>query len=333
MVCFRRPSGCVEERELGPKQPDTLGANLKRCIDLSGSRDVGEHADETAVTGNRRQLAAGDRSGTFVIATAELHPGRLHPAWRRTQEHDSPTPVDDDIGSVTGAEHLVAKPDNHRDPERSGHDRGMGRDATSRQRDSGDAALELGHLGRAEVLCDQYHPRAVAILGRPRTRSDESRGAAANAADVVGSLGKPLVVERRNEARLSLRGVENRRGRGCSALEYGCQNLRVQGRVAGDQRACLDDLGILVATRRLESDRDRIDLHCRPVERLSRSGDLRLARAAGDHLAIDGRRTREDLRPADGAARSSGQTLEGSLRHDSVLSSDGCFERPDDQRG
>ena len=124
----------------------------------------------------------------------------------------------------------VADPDDHRDPKRARHDRRVGRDAPGRERDPGDAQVQLGDLGRPQVRRNQDLPAVVAgaVVLRLGVEADQSGGSAADAADVVGALGEPCIVDRRDQLRLGFRGVEDRGRRRNPAVGHGGQDLSLQ---------------------------------------------------------------------------------------------------------
>ncbi len=89
----------------------------------------------------------------------------------------------------------------------------MGRHSSANKCDPGHPRVKLRDLGWAQIRADQHLPRppggfpGLALCGAP----DQPRRTPAHAQDVIGPFGEPRVVDRGDDLRLLLRGVEYRR--------------------------------------------------------------------------------------------------------------------------
>ena len=219
--------------------------------------------------------------------------------------------VDHDLSA--SPHEIGPEPEGERDAEAARHDGGVPGLRAAGERDGHHRAVELGDVRGPEVVGDEHDRvvphRAGQLVGRAR----ESRGAAAERADVLGARGEPLVAERGDRGGVLVAGAHDGLGRrppgGRVALDRG-----VERRIGRHQRAGGDDVGLVVASAVAQARGDRLELGGRRRER--GAGAVELGRAPiGGHGRGLGHRGGEHPRATRRRARRAGQALQRMLAH------------------
>ena len=217
-------------------------------------------------------------------------------AARRIDDRVSAVAVDRERRAVGELQQRRAHAHDHRQPEPARDHRRVRRRAAGGEGDARHALVELGHVGRAEILRDQDERAGSARCG------PAGRGPATERADVVRAGGQDRVLDRGEHVRELIARFENRLGSGQPARDRGFDG-RVQGRVGGHQHTGLDDVGLLRGTVCTQAGGERGDLVARALER--RAGARQLGRGI---TRVRAGRRRPDA--PDGAGRHPGRRSE-----------------------
>ena len=189
LLVLRRRLVAVQEQELGPQQPDAVGAELDRGLGVGDRADVGGHLDRLAVAqcapARARARAPARAAPRPRRARARARPasrpaGRPRPCRRRR-------PARAAVPSATAPDG-VPEADDGGDPERAGEDRGVRGGAAAGDRDAPDElAVERRGVARRQVAA---RPARPAPRWRPRraVAGQVAQDAAADVLDVDGAL-------------------------------------------------------------------------------------------------------------------------------------------------
>ena len=151
----RRPGRRLEEQQLGPHQADAFGALSRRLFQLGDGGRVGQHANAPAVS----RLGGLEPACQCRLARQQtslgVRCGRGDAPGVGSPHHDAAVAVDHNLFPIFDVEQIASQADDHRQAEGSGHDRGVGGDAASREGDPLRGCRELSHVGRAETRRDE----------------------------------------------------------------------------------------------------------------------------------------------------------------------------------
>ena len=208
------PSRGLQERELGPEQPNAARTGSEPRIDLGRGRRVAEECDPAAVRGldgettQRSERVAPPDSGSHRLP-------RLVQLRACGIDRDAARlAVEEQDRAVVDPGHRRAERDGHRHAERTSDDRGMCRRGPLGQRDGDNPALaelELRDFGRPELARNENR---VPVQSRDLRRAGRNAGCtASDLADVRGARGEHRVRQRGQAARNFLRCRPERLGR------------------------------------------------------------------------------------------------------------------------
>ena len=157
----------VHEQELAAEQADADRAGLERGGASPGSSMLASSSTALAVERDRRRVAQPRQARALELALALAEAVLLEHDRRRVDDDDAGVAVDDDPVVLADQAARLARADHRRDVHAARDDRGVRGLAADVGDEAGeDAALELQHVGRRDVVGDQHQRILAAEVAR-----------------------------------------------------------------------------------------------------------------------------------------------------------------------
>ena len=165
--------GRAQEQELGAQQADALGAQLDRAGGLAGAAEVGEHLDPGAVPCDApARPRAPPRAAAPPPRSLAPLPASRSKASRGIDRHGPGIAVEQQSRPVSDAEHAGPEPDDRRQSQRPGQDRGVGGGRAARGGDrQHPLRVKTGGIGGRQLVGDHDagdEPAAPVVAGPVR---------------------------------------------------------------------------------------------------------------------------------------------------------------------